>query len=99
MSSNPLEAVNTLDQSLVELMGKERDLAFGDGELSKKQKLLIALAIDMTLRAENGIKALAGQALAAGATKQEIVEILRIVHHICGVGCTYQAAGALNEVL
>ncbi len=99
MSSNPLDILQHADPSLRQQIGHAAELAFGEGELSKKHKYLIALAIDAVLRSENGMKALVGQAVAEGATKQEIIETLRIVQYICGVSSTYPAAIALQDVL
>jgi len=42
------------------------------------------------------IKSLAIQALESGATKNEIMETLRIVNFICGVGSMYASAVALK---
>lgn len=65
-------------------MSSSRELALKDGALSVKHKLLIALALDASLGAANGVKSLAGQAMAAGATKEEIFEALRVAYHISG---------------
>jgi len=34
-----------------------------------------------------------------GATKEEIMETLRVVNHVCGVGSIYTAAAALQDIL
>ena len=99
MTHNPLDVINRNDSELTACMDKARDLAFADGELSKKSKLLIALAIDVACESENGIRSLATQALEHGATKAEISETLRIAHYICGVGSMYTAARALQDVM
>ncbi len=99
MNRHPLETIQKSDDGLFRLIGDTRDFALGEGEISKKNKLLIALAIDVAKNAESGITSLAKQALEAGATKQEIMEVLRIAHYICGVGCIYTAAKALDGVL
>ena len=96
--SNPLDVINEADAALAEQMSNVRDLAFQEGELSKKHKILIALAIDTVEHSEGGIRSLAQQALAAGATQAEIMETLRIAYHICGVGCMYAAAHGLQGV-
>ena len=96
--SNPLDVINEADAALAEQMAEVRELAFQEGELSKKHKILIALAIDTVEHSEGGIRALAQQALAAGATQKEILETLRIAYHICGAGCMYAAARALQGV-
>ncbi len=99
MNDHPLSVIEKADPLLFAKIGDGKELAFAEGELSKKHKLLIALAIDMAKRSENGIRSLAGQALACGATKQEIIETLRIANYICGVGSMYTSAAALKGVL
>jgi alkylhydroperoxidase/carboxymuconolactone decarboxylase family protein YurZ len=46
----------------------------------------------------DGTKALADQAMKAGATKEEIVETIRVAQFISGVGSVYVAARALKEL-
>lgn len=99
MNNNPLNVIKKSDLSLFEQIGNARELAFQDGKISKKNKLLIALAIDAAKHSENGIKALAIQALESGVTKDEIMETLRIVNYICGVGSMYTASAALKDIL
>jgi alkylhydroperoxidase/carboxymuconolactone decarboxylase family protein YurZ len=36
--------------------------------------------------------------MAAGATKEEILEVIHVVHYICGVGSVYTAAQGLQEL-
>lgn len=99
MSAHPLESIEISDGDLFEQIGSAKALAFKDGEISKKHKILIALAIDVAKNSESGIRSLATQALECGATKIEIIETLRIANYICGVGSMYTAAQALKGVL
>ena len=99
MSFDPLDVLRKADNELIDNVAANRELAFGDGEISKKNKLLIALAIDVAKQSENGVRSLTMQALESGATKNEIMETLRIANFICGVGSMYIAAGALKEIL
>ncbi len=99
MAANPLQPIEENDSKLFEFVQQGRDLAFEQGALSKKDKLLIALAIDVTHSAVNGIRSLALQALEAGATKEEITETLRVCAYISGAGCIYSAAAGLKDVL
>ncbi len=99
MNENPLQLVKDTDSALFENINLTKDLAFQEGELSTKHKLLIAMAIDMAKNSANGIRSLASQALASGATKKEIIETLRIAHYICGVGSTFTAVAALKGIL
>jgi alkylhydroperoxidase/carboxymuconolactone decarboxylase family protein YurZ len=96
--ANLLDVIREADAALFEQMTNVRELAFEEGEISSKHKILIALAVDAAEQSEGGVRSLAQQALAAGATKAEIMETLRIVYHICGVGSIYAAARGLQGV-
>jgi alkylhydroperoxidase/carboxymuconolactone decarboxylase family protein YurZ len=61
-------------------------------------KLLIAMAFDASHGAIGGVKGLASRAMQAGATKEEIVEVLRVACHLGGVGSIYIASQALKEL-
>lgn len=95
---NPLEIIKKVDQKLFDNIETCRNLAFQDGSLSFKHKLLIALALDAAHGAANGVKSLAKQALEVGTTKEEIMEALRVAYYITGVGSIYTAAQGLNEI-
>ena len=73
-------------------------MAFSDGALSRNFKLLIAMALDASQGAVEGVRALAGQATKAGATKEEIGEAIRVAQYICGVGSVYTAARAFKDL-
>ena len=99
MAEHPLKVLETLDPELLKLVQRSHDFAIDDGALPKKTKLLIALALDASKGATDGVTALAGAALAAGATKQEIAETLRVAHYICGAGSIYTAARGLRDTV
>lgn len=99
MPEHPLKVYEELDPKLLEVINNTQDLALADGVLPRKIKLLIAMVLDAVHGASAGVQSLAGQALEAGATKEEIAEALRVAQFVCGVGCVYTAAGALKEVL
>ncbi len=44
-------------------------------------------------------RALARQAIEAGATNEEIAETLRVAQYLSGAGCVYIAGQALKEVI
>lgn len=96
MPEHPLKFFADNDPELMALVERADGLEFSDGALSKKTKLLIALGIDTTLGAVRGIRALAEQALAAGATKEEVLEAIRVAHFIAGQSKLYPAAHALD---
>jgi alkylhydroperoxidase/carboxymuconolactone decarboxylase family protein YurZ len=56
------------------------------------------MALDAAHGAVQGVKSLAQQALAAGATKEEIAETIRVACYVNGVSCVYTAAAAFREI-
>ena len=98
MAENPLKILEKLDPELLTLVDNTKELALNDGALPRKIKLLIAMALDASEGAVEGVKSLAEQALKAGATKEEIMEALRVADYICGVGCVYTAARAFKDM-
>jgi alkylhydroperoxidase/carboxymuconolactone decarboxylase family protein YurZ len=98
MPGHPLAAIWKLDPDLKGHMEQADDFALSDGALPRKFKLLIALAFDASLGHEGGVKALAAQALAAGATLPEIMEALRVAYHFTGVPSAYTASMGLEEL-
>ncbi|WP_406661046.1 carboxymuconolactone decarboxylase family protein [Methanolobus sp. ZRKC3] len=99
MTENPLQVIEDNDPDFAKLLDYTMGLAFEEGTMPMKYKLLIAMALDASKGAENGVKVLAMHALEAGATKEEIMEAVRITHYISGVGSAYTAANALKDVL
>ncbi len=55
-----------------------REVAYGDGEIPGKHKLLVALAIAASVKCEPCIRMYAEKAANAGATRDEAVEILNV---------------------
>lgn len=98
MPENPLKVFEEFDPELLQLVENNRDLALADGVLPKKIKLLIAMALDASHGATEGVKALAQAAMNAGATKEEIAETLRVAQYVSGAGSVYTAARALSEL-
>lgn len=99
MPEHPLKIYEDLDPKLLSLVTDTQKLALGDGALPRKTKLLIAMVLDAVHGASDGVQSLAGEAIKAGATREEIAEALRVAEYICGVGCLYTAARGLKEVL
>lgn len=98
MQEHPSKTLERLDPKLQSLVEETRQLAFIDGALPKKFKLLIALALHAAHGAHDGVKSLAQAAMQAGATKEEIVEALRVCQYISGVSSVYTASLALSEL-
>ena len=98
MAEHPLKIFENIDPQLLGLVQSTSALALSDGALSRKFKLLIAMALDAALGAADGVKALADQAMKAGATKEEIAEAIRVAQYITGVGSVYTAARAFKDL-
>jgi len=98
MYENPLKIFEKLDSKLFKLVENTRDFSFEEGALTRKFKLLIAMALDASKGTVQGVKSLTHAAMQAGAKKEEIMEALRVALYISGVGCIYTAAHAFIEL-
>ena len=98
MPEQPLQIFEKLDPQLLKLVESAGELALADGALPRKFKLLIAMALDAAHGATGGVKSLTQAAMQAGATKEEVVEALRVAYYISGVGSVYTAAPAFKEL-
>jgi len=98
MPENPLSTAATIDPEVVEHMKAADDWVFAGGALSRKVKLLIAMAFDAAHGAAGGVRALAQRAMKEGATREEIAEALRVAHLMTGVGAIYIASQGLKEL-
>lgn len=99
MPENPLKIIETQDPDLFKNVQDTRALALSDGALPSKTKLLMAMALDASHGTVDGVRSLAQAAMNAGATKEEIMETVRVAQFISGVGCVYTAARALDGIL
>ena len=98
MAENPLKIIEKMDPELLKLVDQTKALALNDGALPRKLKLLIAMALDASQGTAEGVMSLAQQALKAGATKEEIMETIRVAQYVCGAGCVYTAAHAFKDI-
>ena len=98
MTDHPLKVFEKIDPELLKLVQNTNSLALSEGALSRKVKFLLAMALDASQGAVEGVKALAEQAMKAGATKEEIGEAIRVAQYICGVGSVYTAARAFKDM-
>ncbi len=98
MSQHPLKAFEKLDPELLKAVMESDTSTFSDGALPKKFKLLIAMALDASIGAANGVKSLTARAMAAGATREEVAEALRVTLYIRGASTIFTAGHALEEM-
>ena len=97
MSEDPLKVLEELDPELLKLVRRTSELAPADGALPRKVKLLIAMALDAARGAVDGVKAPVHMTMAAGATKQEVAEALRVAQYVSGVRSVHTAAHTLQD--
>ena len=98
MSANPLDTYRKIDPELIKVFENLQDLTFSEGKLPQKLKFLIAMSIDVDHGAVQGAVALGKRAIDAGATKEEIIETLRVAYHIGGTGALYTSAMTLQNL-
>jgi alkylhydroperoxidase/carboxymuconolactone decarboxylase family protein YurZ len=98
MSGNPLDIFKEFDPKVLESWKTIQELTFAKGALEPKTKLLIAMAIDVELGAVQGAVAIGKRALSAGATKEEIVESMRVAYSIGGNSALFTSAAVLQAL-
>ena len=98
MSRNPLDAYKEFDPKVIECWKNLEQVTFSDGVLSAKTKVLMAMAIDAEEGVVPGATALGFRALKLGATKDEIVEALRVAYQIGGNRALYTSAVVLQNL-
>ena len=98
MAEHPLDTMKKIDPRFIDHLRSTDDLVYADGALPRKVKLLMALAFDAAHGAAEGVRALAQQALKAGATKEEIAEAVRVAYQLSGVGSVYTASRGLKDI-
>lgn len=96
MSGNPLDIYKEFDPKVLECSKNLQELTYSEGALNQKTKLLIAMAIDTENGVMQGAVALGKRALKQGATKEEIVEALRVAYSIGGNRALYTSALVLQ---
>lgn len=95
----PSETFKKLDPELLKLVSDTKKFAFEtEGAIPKKYKYLIAMAMDVGNGAVHSVRGLAKSAVAAGATKQEIAEAVRIAHYIKSAATINVAGKALEDL-
>jgi alkylhydroperoxidase/carboxymuconolactone decarboxylase family protein YurZ len=98
MANNPLSTLARIDPRMMKHLAEVDELVYASGALSRKIKLLIAMAFDAAHGASDGVQALARAAVKEGATSQEVAEALRVAYHLAGVGALYTGSMGLSEV-
>ena len=98
MAAHPLEPLKKFDPELFGRIVDQQKKTFSSSALSHKMKLLIALAVDASRGAEEGVTNLVKLARSKGAADEEIADVFTIVHHICGADAMYRVADAVRDI-
>ena len=98
MSSDPLDSYKEFDPKVIECYKNLQSLTYSEGALPPKFKLLIAMAIDVEHGAMQGAIAIGRRALKLGATKDEIIEALRVAYQIGGNRALFTSAMVLQSL-
>ncbi|MBC7075970.1 MAG: carboxymuconolactone decarboxylase family protein [Syntrophomonadaceae bacterium] len=84
------------DPEYFRLVKETVDKAMSPVELDEKTKYLVVLALDAYKGAAEGVKVVAKQAREAGATEQEIIEVLRLVYFVSGMDAIKNSLNAFD---
>jgi alkylhydroperoxidase/carboxymuconolactone decarboxylase family protein YurZ len=98
VSANPLDVYREFDPKVVESYDRLQGLVFSEGALLQKFKVLIAMSIDVEHGALQGVIALGRRALKLGATKEEIIEALRVSYYVGGNRAFFTSAQLLQNL-
>ncbi|MGI5880191.1 MAG: carboxymuconolactone decarboxylase family protein [Syntrophomonadaceae bacterium] len=77
-----VDKMGDYDHEYYVLLKEVLQKAISTTALDKKTCYLILLALDTLKGAETGVKVLAGQAREAGATEEEIKEVIRLAYFV-----------------
>jgi alkylhydroperoxidase/carboxymuconolactone decarboxylase family protein YurZ len=98
MSKNPVDTYREIDPESIKAYENLQGLAFSEGKLSQKTKVLIAMAIDAENGATQGAIILGQKAINLGASKEEIIEALRIAYFIGGTRAFFTNATVMQTI-
>jgi len=73
------------DSEFAAIVSHVVDTSMNPQALDAKTKYLVVLALDVLKGAEQGVKVLAKQAREAGASEQEIKEVIRLAYFVSGM--------------
>jgi alkylhydroperoxidase/carboxymuconolactone decarboxylase family protein YurZ len=98
VTANPLDIYRRHDPKVMECSENLQKSALSDGELPQKIKLLIALAINIEHGSVQGATSLAQRVMKLGATKEEIIETLRVAYYVGGNRALFTSAVVLQSL-
>ncbi len=95
--SSFMEELNKHDPEFFEVVSVVMDKARETGALDQKTKTLITLALDAAGSHPEGVRNLAARARSLGATKEEIVETIRVAFLVSGIPGLVAGLAAFQE--
>ena len=98
MVEDKLDPIRRIDSRLRKNLQGDQDIAYADGALPSKFKLLVAMVLDAIHQSPEGVLFLTKEALRKGATWDEIAEVLAVVYYNCGAIPLYTVSNALQNI-
>lgn len=86
------DSVKKSDPEFHEVLSSLKELAFSPGALDAKTKFLIGGALHLCLDRQEQFKCALAQARAAGATEQEVKEVMRLTYFLKGMSTAHSMA-------
>lgn len=76
--AKPVDPIEANDPDFIKVFGEQYEKAFGEGAISAKNKQLSGATLSVVVKCADCLKYHVKMAIKLGATRQEIVEALRI---------------------
>lgn len=99
MTGNPFDIIKSFDPEAVEDYMATENKCFKDGALSKKTKMLMALAIDTILDAPGGVRTLTQRLLKEGTTWDELKEAFEVIRFTGKAGPMWTIIHGLEDIV
>lgn len=91
--------LTTKEPAMFDMVMRFEQHIWDDGNLSKKTKKLIAIAIAAALRDQHAVRAQLAGAANLGVTKEEVEEALRVTFLLSGMPAYVYGKAQLDEVM
>lgn len=92
-----ITALKDKDEKFFEIMKNMQELVYAPSAIDIKTKLMLCLAVDATVGADDGVKNIAKLLRNMGTTDEELAEVLRITYFTKGNSVLHTALSAYNE--
>jgi alkylhydroperoxidase/carboxymuconolactone decarboxylase family protein YurZ len=96
MAQHPLFEIEKLDAEYIKNIYSTDETVLSEGAMPAKYKLLVAMALDANNGDLAGVRVLTERAFAAGLKKEELLEAIKVIHHVVGAGKVFTISEALK---